>query len=302
VAPAGLQLGLDWAIHRSQAEQSNTSICISRGAILKVTRKLEEAATPAMLVWVELEGVLGAGAATLSVLQAFVRNQGDGWPWVLERLSADAADEATAWLRRLDQRTAEMHAAFAIQTQDSAFRPEPAGAADRQGWVGQRRLWPDARWTRRGLPGKGLSLRRANLRRPCSPIAARCWNGLGRRSRTRRDLQGYGTTVTTINGDPGHFVECLLQHEEALGDLGDGGVAGLSRFLSGCCGGKQLRLHFSIEVVPTPAVHRMPFGTELQPDCRPQRRAGLRWNNHEFLRFCQKLAAAGRWVGKQVTS
>jgi trehalose synthase-fused probable maltokinase len=152
---AALQ-GDDWSIHRGGGEQSNTSIRIGERAMLKVIRKLEEGvhpelevsrhltgdagftATPATLGWFELSGVPGFGMATLSVLQAFVPNQGDGWSWVLERLCADsdeALTEVTAWLRRLGQRTAEMHLAFARKTRDPGFSPEPAGSADRQALI-----------------------------------------------------------------------------------------------------------------------------------------------------------------------
>ena len=155
------RLGLDpegaWAIRRSSAEQSNTSIRIGESAILKVIRKLEEgihpelevgrflteeagfAATPALFGWIELEGK--AGAATLSLLQAFVPNQGDGWSWVLQRLSRAAApegdaalDEVVAWIERLGVRTAEMHRAFGAASVNPAFRPEPVRAEDLRAW------------------------------------------------------------------------------------------------------------------------------------------------------------------------
>jgi malto-oligosyltrehalose trehalohydrolase/4-alpha-glucanotransferase len=154
LARAGLEPGADWAIRRGSAEQSNTSIRIGEGAMLKVIRKLEEgvhpelevgrfltgeagfAATPAMLGWTELGGVAGAGAVTLSVLQAFVPNEGDGWSWVLDRLARpEGRGEATEWLRRLGRRTAEMHRAFGIDTADPAFRAEPVRMEDRVAWV-----------------------------------------------------------------------------------------------------------------------------------------------------------------------
>ena len=155
---AGLETG-DWAIRRPRAEQSNTSIRIGDGAILKVIRKLESgvhpelevgrflteiagfAATPPMLAWAELEDATGAAAVTLSVLQAFVPNEGDGWSWVLERLAraahsgksaTEALDETKSWLRRLGRRTAELHAAFESDANDPAFRPEPVEAKDIQ--------------------------------------------------------------------------------------------------------------------------------------------------------------------------
>lgn len=152
---AGLEPGGDWAIRRGNAEQSNTSIRIGEGAILKVIRKLEEgvhpelevgrfltgeagfAAAPAMLGWAELDGATGTGAVTLSVLQAFVPNTGDGWSWMLDRLArSESHEEATVWLDRLGRRTAEMHRAFATDTADPAFRPDPVASEDLGAWVG----------------------------------------------------------------------------------------------------------------------------------------------------------------------
>jgi malto-oligosyltrehalose trehalohydrolase/4-alpha-glucanotransferase len=160
---AGLEPASGWAIRRSSAEQSNTSIRIGDGAILKVIRKLEAgihpelevsrfltetagfAATPSLLGWAELDGAAsGLGAVTLSILQAFVPNEGDGWSWVLERLAraldagtggTGALDEATSWLGRLGWRTAEMHAAFGSDTNDPEFRPELVETNDIQRWV-----------------------------------------------------------------------------------------------------------------------------------------------------------------------
>ena len=132
LAGASVAPGEEFAIRRGSAEQSNTSIRIGERAILKVIRKLEEGvhpelevlrfltgeagfdATPALLGWIELDGVAGPGAITLSVLQAFLPNEGDGWAWVLERLARPEGHAASVeWLRRLGRRTAEMHRAFA---------------------------------------------------------------------------------------------------------------------------------------------------------------------------------------------
>jgi malto-oligosyltrehalose trehalohydrolase/4-alpha-glucanotransferase len=153
-AQVGLEPGGAWAIRRGSAEQSNTSIRIGEGAILKVIRKLEEGihpelevgsfltgeagfdATPAMLGWAELDGVTGVGGVTLSVLQSFVSNDGDGWSWVLDRLTRPGGQgEVTEWLRRLGRQTAAMHRAFATKTTDPAFRQELVRAEDREAWI-----------------------------------------------------------------------------------------------------------------------------------------------------------------------
>ena len=153
---AGLEPGGSWAIRRSSAEQSNTSIRIGDRAILKAIRKLETgihpelevsrfltgsagfAATPALLGWTALPGAESpAEDVTLSLMQTFVPNEGDGWSWVLEHLSRDTKgpSEATSWIRQLGRRTAEMHAAFACETDDPSFRPEPVGGNDIRTWV-----------------------------------------------------------------------------------------------------------------------------------------------------------------------
>jgi 4-alpha-glucanotransferase len=150
---ADLVPGGSFAIRRGSVEQSNTSIRIGETTILKVIRKLEVgihpelevgrflsgearfAATPAMLGWIEWAATPADGSITLSVLQTFVPNDGDGWSWILERLSRpEGFAETVRWLQRLGNRTAEMHRAFAIDTGDTAFCPKPVNDADREAW------------------------------------------------------------------------------------------------------------------------------------------------------------------------
>jgi malto-oligosyltrehalose trehalohydrolase/4-alpha-glucanotransferase len=149
---AGLEPTGDWPIRRFSAEQSNTSIRIGQHAILKAIRKLEEGihpelevgrfltseagftGIPAMLGWVELAS--GTERITLSVLQTFVPNQGDGWGWVRDRLATqDGRVTALRWIRRAGERTADMHRAFGTDTADPGFRPEPVTPADIRTWA-----------------------------------------------------------------------------------------------------------------------------------------------------------------------
>ena len=149
----------DRQIKRSSAEQSNTSVRIGDNAILKIIRKLEEGvhpelevcryltaagfpASPPLLSWIDLAPTeTGAATTTLSILQSFVPNAGDGWKWILERLARAAHDEPDAleetyeWVRTLARRTAELHRTFAEERTNPDFRPEPVSAADLRGWA-----------------------------------------------------------------------------------------------------------------------------------------------------------------------
>jgi trehalose synthase-fused probable maltokinase len=89
-------------------------------------------------------------------MQSFVPNDGDAWDWILRQLAAAnaaAADgnggagdrkggdnvaplsQATRWLARLGERTAQMHRAFGIHTGDPDFAPEPVRDEDLQAWT-----------------------------------------------------------------------------------------------------------------------------------------------------------------------
>ena len=142
-----LKEDVTWTIRRSEVEQSNTSIRVSGAAILKVIRKLQSGvhpevemgrfltevapseATPALLGWIELDGT------TLSVLQTFAENEGDGFEWMTARLTSKAdAARALVWIRRLAERTAEMHRALASTTDDPAFQAEKITEQDLARW------------------------------------------------------------------------------------------------------------------------------------------------------------------------
>jgi malto-oligosyltrehalose trehalohydrolase len=130
VDDAKLAAGHDWRIRRGTAEQSNTSIRIGDGAILKVIRKLEHGAhpelemgrflteqahfraTPALLGWIDLDG------STLAILQAFIPNDGDGWRETirLHRMPQGAellrdGVRFRLWAPRCDQVRLALHAA-----------------------------------------------------------------------------------------------------------------------------------------------------------------------------------------------
>ncbi len=151
-------------IRRLGVEQSNTSILIGDKAVLKLYRRLTpgihpeieigrfltEVAqypnVPPLLGSIELVDSDGTPTA-IAALQGFVRNQGDGWFHTLEYLKreleefglgvadpeAGAAERYSVYLQQaatLGRRTGELHCAFALETGDPAFDPEPMTEAD----------------------------------------------------------------------------------------------------------------------------------------------------------------------------
>ena len=178
-------------IQRLSAEQSNTSVILGDEMILKLYRRLEPGVHPELEIGrhlaeapefentPQLLGAIEAFAAdeqptALAVLQAFVRNQGDGWTFTLDHLRR-FLDEAKllpaemlateedgphavylAIVRRLGARTAEMHRAFSDHSDDPAFAAERITARDLNGWARKtraqaRRAFQDLRRVRRML-------------------------------------------------------------------------------------------------------------------------------------------------------
>ena len=146
-------------VERIAAEQSNTSVRFAEVAILKLFRRLEPgihpeleigrflteagfANTPQLLGWIELHPS-GSEPAVLAVLQELLTDATDGWSFVLQRLRDCSRSEAAASLtetpmldlaRQLGQRTAELHRAFAAQSEDPAFAPEPVTPVMLRAW------------------------------------------------------------------------------------------------------------------------------------------------------------------------
>jgi maltose alpha-D-glucosyltransferase/alpha-amylase len=155
-------------IRRFAVEQSNTSIQVGAKMVLKILRRLSagihpeiemtrfltEVArfpyVPAFLGAAELVDANGTSMA-IACLQAFVRNQGDGWTYTLDYLSREleqvpqapggeaaalsAAERHGVYLKQaatLGRQTAELHRALALATGDPAFDPEPITPSDRE--------------------------------------------------------------------------------------------------------------------------------------------------------------------------
>ncbi|HKB93883.1 MAG TPA: phosphotransferase [Gaiellaceae bacterium] len=120
------------------AEQSNTSVVFDDELILKIFRRLEPGINPELemlrfLTEHGFENVAALGgwysyaggplAATLGILQEFVRDGRDGWELALDEL----AEDRTRFLDRLGRLggvTGEMHTVLASDPNDPAFCPE----------------------------------------------------------------------------------------------------------------------------------------------------------------------------------
>ena len=151
-------------------EQSNVSIVFGDKVILKLYRRLREgeqpdvevarfltekaefANTPQYLGSIDFESK-DAGTMTLAAAFEFVPNQGDAWNAVVEALQRDldevsiGADDTDEKLpgdgyrfplnigELLGRRTAELHRAFAVATDDPAFAAEPIEPRNLTDWV-----------------------------------------------------------------------------------------------------------------------------------------------------------------------
>jgi maltokinase len=119
-------------------EQSNTSIVFDDELILKVFRRLEPGINPELEVlrfltehgfaniaalggWYSYSG--GPLAATLGIVQEYVRGGLDGWELALDELTEEP-ERFLGRLQRLGEVTGEMHTVLASDTNDPAFCPE----------------------------------------------------------------------------------------------------------------------------------------------------------------------------------
>lgn len=135
-------------------EQSNSSIIFGGQLFLKLFRRLHEGINPDAEItrYLSERGhfahvpafggelllrLAGSEAMPFGLMLGCVDNRGDAWAWALARLRAHFAgndptanEETLARIGQLGQRTAELHRALAVPTDDEAFRPEPLSAGD----------------------------------------------------------------------------------------------------------------------------------------------------------------------------
>jgi maltose alpha-D-glucosyltransferase/alpha-amylase len=155
------------AVRRLGAEQSNSSALVGERAMVKLYRRLETGIQPEVEIgrfltdgvrfphappWLGSLERLDAQAqrTTYAAAFGFVANQGDGWRWTLDHLESTLGpvrpgtspaghDRYLELARRLGRRTAELHRAFASDTDDPAFAREPVTAEDLAVWLDEAR-------------------------------------------------------------------------------------------------------------------------------------------------------------------
>lgn len=233
-----LQKGDEQNIRKLGAEQSNSSILIAKKMVLKAYRKLERGIQPELEMARYLTDVahyhntpplLGSieqfdsekQPTVLVMMQGFVPNQGDGWAFTLAYLKAlfgatlrgGAAEGGSgayaALARRLGVRVAELHQAFAIESGDAAFQPEPITAADVNGW--KRQIHAEAETT------FGLLANAESMLPPEQHARVRAL--LGQRERILNLISGFelapGSTLmkTRFHGDL-HLGQVLVADED----------------------------------------------------------------------------------------
>jgi trehalose synthase-fused probable maltokinase len=131
-------------------EQSNTSLRIGRGYVLKLIRRLHQGENPQLEIGrflarvgfrfaPPLHGSLtyrgrDGGHSSVAALEGWVDNAGDGWRYVLDALERGAIPSLTADLARLGAITAAFHVALASDAHDEAFAPEPVSSTEARQW------------------------------------------------------------------------------------------------------------------------------------------------------------------------
>ncbi|MBM9594888.1 maltose alpha-D-glucosyltransferase [Roseitranquillus sediminis] len=170
-------------------EQSNASIAFGDKVIMKLYRRLREGvqpdvevarfltdvggfeSTPAFLGSIDYERE-SAGPISLGAAFEYVQNQGDAWAHLTDGLDREldraelpveedgevqAFSGPLALGQLLGQRTAEMHRALSVETDDPAFAPEPIRPEDVAGWADEVETEVDANLDRLGQSLPNLS-------------------------------------------------------------------------------------------------------------------------------------------------
>ena len=221
-------------------QSSNTIVTFGEQLFLKAYRRVRRGVNPEVEIGrfltdvarfpncVPLAGVVEhldseGTVSTLAVLQAYVRNQGDGWSYTLGYLSRFFDEQRTAaevppdvhgaylsLIQTLGTRTGEMHAAFARRTGDAAFDPEPAAAQDYAEW--KRRVGEDAAAT--------LDLLARRVDQLPAPVAADARSLLERRDQLLARIEAqpmpHGAVLKTRHHGDYHLGQVLVSRNDFI--------------------------------------------------------------------------------------
>ncbi|MCA0245960.1 MAG: maltose alpha-D-glucosyltransferase [Proteobacteria bacterium] len=162
-----LDLPSDAPLQWLTAEQSNSSLTVNDAVMLKIFRRIQPGEHPEAEMgryltaqnFANVPALLGEVARidpdgrrhALAVAQAFVRNQGDAWAWTIHQFNRALDDlanrEATtearddniedyiAFAATIGRQLGVMHAVLAQPTDNEAFSPRLATAADVEAWI-----------------------------------------------------------------------------------------------------------------------------------------------------------------------
>lgn len=127
------------------SDQSNTSVLYNDRAIAKVFRRLRQGTNPDVEIiqhlsertgYAHVPGHIGTVVleaadrqtpVTMVAVQEYVANDGDGWTWLMRQLLSGTGPTREVLLESVELlgvRTAELHCALALPSDDSAFAPE----------------------------------------------------------------------------------------------------------------------------------------------------------------------------------
>lgn len=207
------------------AEQSNTSVVIDDRWIVKVFRKMQPGINPeleigaflshenrfrhapALFGFVDVEGK--GESTTIAALQEFVPNTGDGWSWLMGRLSVLDSGSRTSLvddIALLGRRTAELHLALASDADDPAFAPETMTGDDAEAAI--RRIVAEMEHSVEGLARRLSPGEVAQIHKGLGRLMGGAWALVGSmRTRVHGDFH-LGQTLRTLDED-----FCLIDFE-----------------------------------------------------------------------------------------
>lgn len=236
------------AVHRIEAEQSNSSVVLEEKIVLKVIRRLESGPCPEVEMGRHLARVGYTGAprfagslvfqgvadSTIALAHEYVPGAVDGWRHVTQALSQGkpALSSLQVAVRQLGIQVGQLHRALAAPSEDPAFTPQPIGTEDLQRWsssiIGE--LGVTLSQAERALPG--LLRRRDALRDRAQRLSKLVPGGL--KTRVHGDLhlgqvlkapaRPGGWVIFDFEGEPGRSFAARRELTSPLKD-----VAGLLR-------------------------------------------------------------------------